>query len=126
MKKTRWPGNWKVTCQVCGFWYPSSEINKRWDGLLVCDKDNEPRHPQTLIRVRGETAVPLFTNNDGEDQFIYQCDYVTSQGVADLGVADCARADINFGFTGYDTFIPDIPGVSNYVVADYVSTDYAD
>lgn len=125
MKKTRWPGNWKVTCHVCGFWFPSSEIEKRWDGLLVCDKDNEPRHPQTLIKIRGERAVPDFISTDGIDQFIYACDFVTSQGAADYGVADCARADINFGFTGEDSFSP-IPGVGNYVVADYVSSNYVE
>ena len=119
MKKARWPGNWKVACQVCGFWYPSSEINKRWDGLLVCDADNEARHPQTLIKIRGETAVPDFVNSDGIDNFIFVCDFINSQGLADIGVADCARADVV-----YDNLVPDIGPLTQYVVADYVSLDY--
>jgi hypothetical protein len=31
-------------------------MRKRWDGLLVCRKDWEPRHPQELIRVPAETG----------------------------------------------------------------------
>jgi hypothetical protein len=58
MKKARWPGEWKVVCDVCGFQYPSSEVVKRWDGAVVCHKDFETRHPADFIRVRGETAVP--------------------------------------------------------------------
>jgi hypothetical protein len=99
MKKTTWPGNWKVTCHVCGFWYPSSEIQKRWDGVLVCPKDYETRHPQTLIKVRGERAFPSFVSKDSNpDQYTTAsyCDYITSSGVADYAVADCARADGTF------------------------------
>lgn len=47
-------------CDECGFKYRRSELRKRWDGLLVCRKDWEPRHPQELVhsvrersRVRG-------------------------------------------------------------------------
>lgn len=122
MKNTRWPGNWKVTCHVCGFWYPSSEISKRWDGLLVCKKDFEHRHPQTLIKIRGESSFPDFISTDGEDQFVFVCDIVSSQGRADIGVADCARAD-----TSLDG-IPDLSnpggGIGIYVVADYVAREY--
>lgn len=94
MKKTSWPGNWKVACQSCGFWYPSSEIKKRWDGLLVCEKDFETRHPQTLIKVREETAKPTFVSKDvSPDIFQGVCDIATSSAYADLGTADCMRAD---------------------------------
>lgn len=98
MKRTKWPGNWKVACHVCGMWHPSSEIKKRWDGLLVCEKDWETRHPQTLIKVRGETAVPSFVSKDPTDSFTLVCDINTSSGYADMGVADCAKAS-NTQFT---------------------------
>lgn len=121
MKPTKWPGNWKVTCHVCGFWFPSGEIKKRWDGLLVCPKDFEVRHPQTLIKVHGETEVPPFVSRDADpDSFVFVCDFINSQGIADIGVADCARADYVLDR------IPDTePGsVSNYVSLDYVMIDY--
>jgi hypothetical protein len=94
MKRTNWPGNWKVTCHVCGFWYPSSDIRKRWDGLLVCPSDYETRHPQTLIKVHGETAVPSFISKDASpDVEQGVCSLATSSCYADLCTADCAQAD---------------------------------
>jgi hypothetical protein len=53
-------GSWNFICDVCGQKYKSEESRKRWDGLVVCKKDWEPRHPQELIRVPAETgqAVP--------------------------------------------------------------------
>ena len=92
MKKTTWPGNWKVTCQVCGFWYPSSEIKKRWDGVLTCPKDYETRHPQTLIKVRGERAFPSFVSKDGVDQYVGVCDLWSSSAYAGYASAGCAMA----------------------------------
>jgi hypothetical protein len=92
MKKTTWPGNWKVTCHVCGFWYPSSEIRKRWDGLLVCPKDYETRHPQTLIKVRGERAFPSFVSSDGVDQEDFFCTLQSASGYAGMGTAGCMQA----------------------------------
>lgn len=98
MRKARWPGNWKFACHVCGFWFASEDIKKRWDGLYVCDKDWEPRHPQTLIKVRGESAVPAFVNKDpNPDIFVTGavCDITTISAYADLGTADCMQADNN-------------------------------
>ena len=94
MKKTSWPGNWKMACQRCGFWYPSSEIKKEWTGLLVCEKDWEPRHPQTLIQVRAETSVPTMVSKDSSpDIFVQMCSIQGTSAYADLSVADCAQAD---------------------------------
>lgn len=98
MKKTTWPGNWKVACHVCGMWFPSGEIKKRWDGLLVCHKDWETRHPQTLIKVREEKAVPAFVSRDPTDNFTLVCDINSSSAYADMAVSDCAKAD-NTQFT---------------------------
>lgn len=93
MKKTTWPGNWKVTCHVCGFWYPSSEIQKRWDGVLVCPKDYELRHPQTLIKVRGERAFPTFVSKDlSPDPTTGICYVDTASSYAGLGTAGCMMA----------------------------------
>lgn len=90
--KGKWPGTWAVNCMVCGFRFPSDKIRKRWDGLYVCDKDYESRHPQTLIKVRGETAVPDFVNEDPVVEILV-CDIVSSSCYAGLARADCALAD---------------------------------
>ena len=94
MKKTTWPGNWKVACHRCGFWFPSSEIQKEWTGLLVCGTCVEPRHPQTLIKVSSEQSFPSFVSKDGTDTFVGVCDISTICAYADLGTADCMQADI--------------------------------
>ncbi len=47
-------GDSKAVCDVCGFHFKQSELRKRWDGAMTCSKDNEPRHPQDLIKARGE------------------------------------------------------------------------
>jgi hypothetical protein len=44
---------WRV-CDVCGFDYRASETLKRWDGLIVCHDDWEPRHPQDFVRGRAD------------------------------------------------------------------------
>lgn len=52
-------GTWNATCDVCGFKFKANQLRDRWDGLKVCSKDYEPRHP--LDRVRGvhdDQSVP--------------------------------------------------------------------
>jgi len=97
MKKIGWPGHgWKVTCHRCGVQYPSTEIQKEWTGLLVCGSCFETRHPQTLIKVRGEKAFPTFVSKDADpDNYTGVCDITTSSGYAGLGTADCMQAGNN-------------------------------
>lgn len=53
------PGDYYVICDVCGFKMRASETSKRWDGLKVCKKDWEPRHPQDFVRGKKDRqAVP--------------------------------------------------------------------
>ena len=46
------PGDFWRICDVCGFRYRSSQTFKRWDGLITCSEDWEPRHPQDFVRGR--------------------------------------------------------------------------
>jgi len=89
--KGRWPGTWAVNCDQCGFRFPSNKLMRRWDGAMVCEKDFETRHPQTLIKVRGETAVPTYTRHN-DDYMLNVCDIVTTSGYAGLGTAGCMQA----------------------------------
>lgn len=53
------PGDFWRICDECGFKVRQSETRKRWDGLIVCEKDWEPRHPQDFVRGRNDRqAVP--------------------------------------------------------------------
>lgn len=98
MQHGRWPGTWKVVCDVCGFQYASDKVRKRWDNLMVCEADYETKHPQLSIRVKAETTVPSFTRPEPADQFVFICTVSSSQGVADYGEADCAQADVDNHF----------------------------
>lgn len=96
MKKTFLKlGEWNATCDVCGFKFKSSKLKKRWDGLMVCAKDWEPRHPQDLIRIRGERAVPSWTRSEQTDIFInptYVCTPEGRSAIVGLATAGCSIA----------------------------------
>ena len=95
-KRGPWPGTWRVICDVCGFEFPSDKLMKRWDGLMVCDKDFEHDHPQKFIRVRPETCVPTYVRPEPPPVFPPDsCDMYNSQGIAGIGVAGCMRAGYN-------------------------------
>lgn len=52
------PGNYWAVCDRCGFDYRIRELRMTWDGLLVCEKDWEPRHPQDFVRGVSDTIAP--------------------------------------------------------------------
>lgn len=53
-------GDWKAVCDVCGQRYLMSKLRKRWDGLMVCSNDFEPRQPQDFVRAKVDIqAVPV-------------------------------------------------------------------
>ena len=87
-----WPGTWKVVCDVCGIQHPSDQVKKRWDGLMVCEKDWEMRHPQTLYNYKNHTAVPTFVRPEPEDTFTFICTVDGGSAYAHLAQAGCAQA----------------------------------
>lgn len=91
MRKAKWPGNWKFDCKRCGWTFPSEDIKLEWTGLHVCGKCWEPKHPQLLIKIREETAVPSFINEDSSDLVVTYCDITTSSPYAGMGVAGCMQ-----------------------------------
>lgn len=119
MKKTTWPGNWKVACDVCGFWFPSGEMQHRWDGLVVCHKDFETRHPQTLIKIRGEEAVPAFVRKDPEDTYVFKCDLISVQCRAEYATAGCATVGVDYSNLDIDY----TAAYPNMVFADYAVSE---
>ena len=87
-------GQYNVICDRCGFKFKSGELKKDWQGLMVCAKDFETRHPQDLIKIRQEKAIPEWVRPRPEEVFLYTtCTLQGTQGVADVGVADCMRAE---------------------------------
>jgi len=92
--KAGWePGRWSAICDVCGFRFHSDEIRDRWDGLKVCRKDWEPRHPQDFVRARRERITPPWTRPEPQpDAFVEVCYLWDSSGYAGLATAGCAQA----------------------------------
>lgn len=85
-------GQWNAVCDRCGLEFKSGELKKDWQGLMVDEKCFEQRHPQDLLRVQPEKAIPLWTRPEGQDVFLYvACTLQGMQGVAGLGVAGCLR-----------------------------------
>ncbi len=73
------PGDWHIICDVCGTKVPASLSKRRWDGLIVCEKDHEFRHPQDFLRARADKIAVPFSRSEPTDQFqnvTYINDYV--------------------------------------------------
>lgn len=45
-------GDWNAICDECGQRFRASQLKQRWDGLRVCPKDWETRHPQEFVRAK--------------------------------------------------------------------------
>lgn len=89
-------GQWNAICDSCGFEFKSSELKKRWDGLMVCSDDFEHDHPQKYLRVHEDSSSVPWVRTEPPETFIYVCRLSGATGFADLAEADCGRADISF------------------------------
>jgi hypothetical protein len=85
-------GDWNAVCDVCGFKFKASTLKDRWDGLKVCEKDWETRHPQDLLKIpRSEKSIPWANPEDTSgDQ---------APTVADTGQDDIPTGTFNGGGT---------------------------
>ena len=115
-------GNWNALCDSCGRKFKASSLRKRWDGLMVCNEDYEVRHPQDFLRVQQEQiSVPWARPKPEQDTFLFYCTLETSQGRADIGVADCARADIvsNVNLENPRISANDYPAIAGIAISGY-------
>jgi hypothetical protein len=52
-------GSWLTICDICGQKFHSSDLKERWDGLMCCSQDWNPRQPQDFVRgIPDPQAVP--------------------------------------------------------------------
>lgn len=68
-------GQWNVICDQCGVKRKSSQVTKRWDGLIVCTTETRPgcfetRHPQDFVRTVVDNQSVAFTRPEAADQFV--------------------------------------------------------
>jgi len=85
-------GRWLAICDRCGFKFKSDELKKDWQGLMVCSKDFELRHPQDLIKIRADHSAVPWSRPEGEDVFLQTCFLWTESAYAGLGTAGCMKA----------------------------------
>ena len=88
-------GEWNAICDVCGKKVKSHHLKKRWDGLLVCREDWEPRHPQEFVRAKADKQVPSWTRPEPSDTFTsvvatYFCTPLGSTCITNDAIAGCA------------------------------------
>jgi len=82
-------GSWNAICDVCSFKFKADQLRKRWDGLMVCDKDFELDHPQKYLKVfEDKTSVPWVRSRPA-DVFITECNALTSSSVAGYVTVGC-------------------------------------
>ena len=94
MKKNHFiSGEWNLTCDVCSKKIKAHEAKHRWDGLIVCSEDWEQRHSQDFVKANTDKITVPFQRPVPPDVFTFVCTPYTTQGIADMGVSDCARAD---------------------------------
>ena len=75
-------GEFKAICDICGVEYKASELQKRWDGFMVCSYDWEPRQPQDFVRGVADFQAPPFTRPETQDTFTD--DFCTPEGSSDV------------------------------------------
>jgi hypothetical protein len=65
-------GNYNAICDECGKKFKFEQLKKRWDGLFVCPRDWEPRHPQDYVKgIRDNMSVPV-SRPEGTDILIQE------------------------------------------------------
>ncbi len=62
-------GEWNLICDSCGKKIKAHEAKHRWDGLVVCPEDWEPRQPQDFVRAKTDKISVPFTRPRPEDVF---------------------------------------------------------
>lgn len=88
-------GSYNMVCDRCGFEFKSHQLRKDWQGLMVCRKDYEPRHPLDFIRTRPEKASVPVARPEAEDIEVAVCYIWGSSGYAGLAIAGCMTAGNN-------------------------------
>ena len=69
--RPRWDsGDWLAICDVCGRKFKASRLMKRWDGMMTCPDDWEPRQPQDFVRGVADFQAPPYTRPEPQDDFV--------------------------------------------------------
>jgi hypothetical protein len=109
-KSTYTPGLWKAVCDQCGREFKSNELRLRWDNLMVCSDDYEPRQPQDFVRAIPDIQAPPWTRPEGQDIFVPFCTIAGMSAIVEYAMVDCAIVDyVSPLFNPIDWPLPCIP-----------------
>ena len=85
-------GAWNATCDACGRKFKSSQLQRRWDGFMVCEREWEPRQPQDFVRARttAEPAPLPWTRDRPEPEYVVFCTPNGSSAIPGVAEPGCA------------------------------------
>jgi hypothetical protein len=63
-------GSWLAICDSCGRQFKAQELQLRWDNLMVCQGDWEPRQPQDFVKGVADLMRTPWARPESSDQFI--------------------------------------------------------
>jgi hypothetical protein len=134
-------GTWNLICDVCGKKIKAADSKKRWDGLIVCQKDFEFDHPQKFLRVRSDPKAVPYNRHEALDQFVtvnyadtvyvfpvyMDADYVDINAVTAPPATVEGYVTIDYMYGDYVTPNDDAQyAISTYVDQDYVDINYVE
>lgn len=102
MKNTFYSGDWNLICDSCGKKIKASEAKHRWDGLIVCSKDYETRHPQDFVKAKTDNIVVPYSRPRTSDAFVVDHSAVAGQAIAGQAIA------------GYVEYYSDLPPTGTF------------
>lgn len=80
-------GDWNAICDSCGKKLKASQLNKRWDGFMVCADDWEPRHPQDFIRAKKDKISVPWTRPVSDNMIPAPWTAVAGYAIAGIAIA---------------------------------------
>ena len=84
-------GDWNAICDSCGVKFKASQLQKQWDGLMVCKRCFEVRHPLDFVEGVPDDQSVAWARPEQEDSFI----------------SNMTRNGANFSFTELRISTPD-------------------
>lgn len=103
-KRTRNPGykpgeHW-VQCDICACHIYASDAKERWDGMIVCPDDWEPRQPQDFVRGRQDKISADEPRRPDRDLFLETCPpgAIIGDAISGCAVVGVERDRIGEGF----------------------------
>jgi hypothetical protein len=83
-------GQWNAICDRCGRKFKSSRLRPTWDGLMVCERDWEPRHPQDFVRAAQPERQPEWVRPPSSDNYTDVCTPCGVTGIPGMAIPGCA------------------------------------